>query len=105
MPRKTKARYDIEFKRQTVALADSSDERCDREIEKELGLYQGAIRTWRAEIARHAEESFPGHGHMHASDEEVRRLRRENEILRQERDILKKAVAIFSLPGSSDTRS
>jgi transposase len=37
-----------------------------------------------------------GSGHLQPEAEEMRRLRRENEILRQERDILKKALAIFS---------
>ena len=96
--------YDPEFKRQAVALADSSD-RTDRAVELELGLYQGAIRHWRAELEAHTEESFPGTGKLHETDDELRRLRRENEILRQERDILKKAVAIFSLPPNRGTNS
>ena len=40
--------------------------------------------------------AFPGKGRLKAQEEALRQLRRENEILRQERDILKKAVAIFS---------
>ena len=39
---------------------------------------------------------FPGKGHLSPEDSEIRRLKRENERLRMERDILKKAVAIFS---------
>jgi transposase len=46
-------------------------------------------------MERHA---FPGSGHLTPPEEEMRRLQRENEILRQERDILKKALAIFSKP-------
>jgi len=88
-------KYDPEFKRQTVELADKT-ERPDSTIEKELGLYQGAIRTWRKELNAHRQDAFPGKGHLKPDDEEMRKLRRENEILRQERDILKKAVAIFS---------
>ena len=38
----------------------------------------------------------PGTGHLKPEDEEMRRLQRENAILREERDILKKALAIFS---------
>ena len=41
-------------------------------------------------------EAFPGKGHVSSADEELRRLKRENEVLRQERDILKKAIAIFT---------
>jgi transposase len=44
-------------------------------------------------------EAFPGHGKMKASDEEVRRLRRELARTREERDILKKAIAFFAREG------
>jgi transposase len=39
---------------------------------------------------------FPGSGHQTPQEEEIRQLKRENEVLRQERDILKKALGIFS---------
>jgi transposase len=41
-------------------------------------------------------QAFPGKGHLKPDEEELRRLRRENELLRQERDILKKATAFFA---------
>ena len=100
MAHKPRKKYDEEFKRATVELADSSD-RPDRAFEQELDLYDGAIRTWRREIIKHAKDAFPGNGNLPPSEDELRRLRRENEILRQEREILKKAVAIFSLPPKS----
>lgn len=87
--------YDAEFKRQTVELADTSG-RSVTVIERELGLYQGAIRHWRVELAKHADGAFPGTGQLHPTDEQIRTLRRELDIVRQERDILKKAIAIFS---------
>ena len=87
--------YDPDFKRHAVELADSSD-RPASTIEKELGIYQGAIRTWRRDLEADSTHAFPGKGHLKPDDEELRRLRRELEITRQERDILKKAVAIFS---------
>jgi transposase len=49
-------------------------------------------------LAAEGEQAFPGHGHLPADQERLRQLERENEILRQERDILKKAIAIFSHP-------
>ena len=42
-------RYDSEFKRESVRLADTSG-KTDRQIERDLGLYQGAIRRWRDEL-------------------------------------------------------
>lgn len=87
--------YDAEYKREAVRLADNS-ERGDSAIERELGLYQGAIRTWRKALRSDPVDAFPGTGHMKPAEEEIRRLRRELEDVRQERDILKKAMAIFT---------
>jgi transposase len=49
-------------------------------------------------MADEGENAFPGHGRLAPDQERIRQLERENKILRQERDILKKAVAIFSHP-------
>ena len=87
--------YDSEFKREAVRLADGS-EKGDSAIERELGLYQGSIRTWRKALRSDPVDAFPGTGHMKPAEEEIRRLRRELEDVRQERDILKKAMAIFT---------
>lgn len=94
--------YDAEFKRQAVQLAESSG-RTDRMVEKELGLYQGAIWHWRTELAAEPNAAFPGIGRLKPADEDMRRLRRENDILRMERDVLKKAMAIFSRPRKGGT--
>ena len=50
------------------------------------------------EQEKEPQQAFPGKGYLKAQDEEVRRLKRENERLREEREILKKALAIFSGP-------
>jgi transposase len=42
------------------------------------------------------EQAFPGKGHLRLPDEEIRHLQRENEELKEEKEILKKALAIFS---------
>jgi len=47
-------------------------------------------------LADQGEQAFPGSGHQTAQEEELRRLKRELEITRQERDILKKVVSIYS---------
>jgi transposase len=83
------------FKREAVQLAASSGKR-DRAIEKELGLYQGALRHWRDELKADPEHAFPGVGHLKPLEAENLRLRRELALAQEERDILKKAIAIFS---------
>ncbi|MFH1058842.1 MAG: transposase [Pseudomonadota bacterium] len=66
---------------------------------RELGIRESVFGRWKKQLAEDPEEAFPGKGRLKSQDEELRRLRRENEILRQERDILKKAVGIFSRVG------
>jgi transposase len=87
--------YDVAFKREAVRIADENAT-TDRQVERDLGLYQGAISSWRKALRTDPAQAFPGTGHQKPLEEENRRLRRELEIARQERDILKKAVAIFS---------
>jgi transposase len=93
--------YSREFKLETLRLLKSSG-KTKAELERELGLYQGQIGLWEKAFNREGgkvdrlEQAFPGAGHQSDAEAEVSRLRRENEILRQERDILKKAIAIFS---------
>jgi len=48
------------------------------------------------ELKLDREKAFPGKGRLKPEDESFRKLKRDNERLRRERDILKKAVAIFS---------
>ena len=88
-------KYDGTFKREALRLSETSGKR-DRVLERELGLYQGALRHWRDELKADPSNAFPGTGHLKPFEEEYRQLKRENAILREERDILKKAVAIFS---------
>ena len=87
--------YSKEFKEEAVRLAQTSGKPI-AQIARELGISDSAIHGWRRELAEHGQEAFPGKGHQTALEEENRRLRREVERLQQERDILKKAVSIFS---------
>lgn len=100
----TRKMYDSTFKRNAVRLADTSGKN-DRTIEKDLGLYQGAIRHWREELQADPENAFPGTGHLKPLEEENLRLRRELAGAREERDILKKAIAIFSKTAKTNTGS
>ena len=95
----TKARrtYSREFKLEAVRLAETSDKSI-KQIEQDLGIGEGCIRQWKRKLAAEGDNAFPGHGNLPPDEEEIRQLRRELEIVRQERDILKKAIAIFSRP-------
>ena len=87
--------YTREFKEEAVRLAQTSGKPITH-IARELGISDASIHQWRKELAKHSAEAFPGSGHQTALEEENRRLKRELERTRQERDILKKTVSIFS---------
>jgi transposase len=87
--------YDLEFKMEAVRMGSEPGVTA-RDVERRLGIGQGVLSRWKRQLARDGKQAFPGKGHLKPEDEEIRRLKRENERLRRERDILKKAVAIFS---------
>jgi transposase len=58
----------------------------------------GCLSRWKHKFSQNGDSAFPGHGRVMPEQERLRHLERENDLLRQERDILKKAVAIFSRP-------
>jgi len=66
------------------------------QVARELGISDTSIPEWRKELTERGQEAFPGSGHQTAQEEELRQLKRELERVRKARDILKKAVAIFS---------
>ena len=89
--------YSREFKLEAVRLWQTTD-KSGAEIERELGIGSGCLARWKQKYLSDGESAFPGHGRLPAEEDELRRLRRELAIAQQERDILKKAVAIFSRP-------
>ena len=92
-----------EFKREAVALLVSSGRPLSG-IASELRVSPSMLRNWRhgneGRDAGSARHPIPASARHSAPDPaaEISRLRRENNQLRTERDILKKAVAIFSEP-------
>jgi transposase len=87
--------YDKEFKIEAVLLA-SEPGNTQAQIERNLGIGQGIISRWKRQLKSDGEYAFPGKGRLKPQDQENRDLKREVQRLRRERDILKKAVAIFS---------
>ena len=66
------------------------------QVSRDLELDRAMLRRWIRQFKSEPDQSFPGKGHVRPDEEEFRRLRRENADLREEREILKKALAIFS---------
>ncbi len=94
MPKEQKI-YTKEFKLEAVRLVKSSDKPMSQ-IARELGVSDSALYHWCKQLGEQGEQAFPGSGHQSAEQEEIRRLKRELEVTRQERDILKKGVSIYS---------
>jgi transposase len=63
-------------------------------VAKKLVLTNKTTYRWISEYRQDGEETFPGKGHLKPEDAELRRLKRENEELREENEILKKAADI-----------
>jgi len=100
--------YTSEFKREAIELARTSGKRVAALAPRghpDLGLSQGLLKYWLRRAKAEGETAFPGQGRLKPADEERRRLQREVAILRQERDLLKKVVAIFSHDPPRNTRS
>ena len=88
-------RYTDEFKRDVLEMV-AGGERSIAQLERDLGITPGLIYKWRDRYQ--VEQS---NGSLHPSQEraaeaEIRRLKRELAIVKQERDILKKAIRVFS---------
>ncbi len=94
-----KRKFTPEFKLEAVRLAASGDKPLTQ-VARELGILPNLLRNWRRQIegreGQSAADVFPGNGRLTSQDEELRRLRRENESLRQERDFLKKTARYFA---------
>ena len=87
-----------EFEDEAVRLARTSG-RARRETAESLGVGLSTLTRWIAR-SRDREIDFPDKGRTEDAAAEFKRLRRENAVLRQERDILKKAAAFFAREGS-----
>jgi len=94
---KGRTTYTREFKVEAVRLLRRSG-KSQAEVADELGIASSTMCRWNKEFGEDGEDAFPGRGRLTEEEERIRQLERENEILRQERDILKKAVTIFSQP-------
>jgi transposase len=90
-------RFKREFKLEAVRMVVEGGHRVT-EVARDLDLRPDMLRRWQREFEGDQQQAFPGQGHLKPEEEEMRRLRRDLERVREERDILKKALAIFSGP-------
>lgn len=94
--KKKRRTYDKEFKVMAVNLCQSG--KPAKEVAQELGVRRELINRWKREYEANGDNSFSGNGNEQLTEEqaEIARLKKDLEEAQQERDILKKAVNIFS---------
>ena len=91
---KRRKQYTESFKKDAVKLVESSS-KSKAQIARDLDVSESVLYRWINQYGQTKAKEQDGDGQQ-AQEQELRRLRRENETLRQERDILKKAISIFS---------
>lgn len=91
----TRRSYDKEFKRESVRLVLQGSRKA-KTVAEDLGINPNVLYKWIRKYKEDPENSFPGKGKLKPEDERIRQLERELSDVKEERDILKKAVAIFS---------
>jgi transposase len=92
--KESRRKFSPEFKQEAVALVRRTG-KSSNQIAQELGIGQTCLSRWLREA-----QTSPGEDNVFATREELRRLRKEVEGLKMERDILKKATAFFAKESS-----
>ena len=90
-------KYTREFKLEAVRLVQKGNSAA--RVAEQLGIRCDMLRHWKQQVENNElgeAEIFPGSGRVANAAQEVRRLRRELELVTQERDFLKKAAAYFA---------
>ena len=93
---KTRRKFDKEFKLMAVNLCLTGKK--TREVAEDLDITVDLLNRWEREHNQFKEVSFSGHGNVNMTDEqkEIAKLKKELREAQIERDILKKAISIFS---------
>jgi len=93
-------RFDRDFKLSAVKMITEGGHKAS-EVARGLGIHPNMLYNWKRKYADNGDKAFPGKGHL----SEIASLRRKLREAEMERDILKKAVGIFSKTDKSDTDS
>ena len=95
---KTRRSFSREFKVEAVKLVTEKGQSI-AEAARSLGIHENQLRTWKKDLEKESkgeQQAFPGHGNRPALEDEIHRLKAENRRLQMERDLLKKATALFA---------
>ena len=95
-----KKRFDREFKISAVKMVTEGGHKA-AEVARSLGIDAGRLYLWKKQFGDNGDKAFVGKGHLG----EMAALRRKLREVEMERDILKKAVGIFSKETGNDSNS
>ncbi len=87
--------FSREFKRNAVQLVTEKGMAVGK-VARELDIHPNLLHIWRRKVLAQGDKAFIGKGHASPEEAEIKGLRKQLEKVRQERDILKKALAVLS---------
>ena len=87
--------FSKEFKQEAVRLLETTDKSAT-DLARELGVRRNQLYKWQEQLNSKGEDAFPGKGRRTGKDNEIARLTRELERVKEERDMLKKAALYFA---------
>jgi transposase-like protein len=87
--------FSREFKLEAIRLLDAGQRKVT-DLARELGVTPSRLYKWRDQLQRNGEDAFPGNGRRAGEADEIAKLQRELERLREENEILKKAARYFA---------
>ena len=93
--KETRRRYSKEFKCEAVQLVQKRDGQITA-VASSLGIHPNMLHRWVKEYGEDPSQAFPGNGNLKTQDDEIRQLKKKLRDTEEERDILKKALSIFS---------
>lgn len=94
--------YSKEYKLEIIRQIKDGEKRVS-EMAFELGIAAGQIYRWIREHDKYREDSFPGQGKLPEQEDELKKLRKQLADSKEELEILKKAIAIFSKKKNQNT--
>ena len=92
---KKRRQFDRVYKVEAVRLI-TQEHRPVAAVARDLGIGENLLHRWKQQFTDRQEDAFVGTGNLTPEQAELRRLRRELTDVTEERDILKKAISVFS---------
>ncbi len=87
--------FSREFKMDAVQLV-TEKKMSVRKVAEELDIHPNLLQIWKSRFLKDGEKAFSGKGRIAPEKAQIRRLEKDLERIKEERDILKKALAVFS---------